>query len=65
MNIRHIACLSAIVASIALAGCNNADEAKARNDCDKTGAAKTATCAVPAKQKTETGLAGIAKALNK
>jgi len=60
MNLRHIACLAILVASIALEGCNNVDEAKARSECDK---AKATDCVAPAKQSTDKNLSGIAKAL--
>jgi hypothetical protein len=63
MNIRHIACLGVLIASVALAGCNGADEAKARNDCDKMSAAKAEDCAGQTKQTADKNFGGIAKAL--
>ena len=62
MTRHRIACLVTLIASIALAGCNGQDEAKARNDCDKT---KAADCAAPGKQAKETNHGGLAKALQK
>ena len=62
MTLNRLACLVTLIASVALAGCNGQDEAKARNDCDKT---KAADCTAPGKQATEKNLGGLAKALQK
>ena len=59
MNILRVISLGAMVASLALAGCNR-EEAKAPPACDKT---KSAECAQPGKKSTETNLGGLAKAL--